>query len=125
MQNFKQNITSLPTYNDGKFRLFEIKQTEKNGTYPQEYLHDTGTEVWFEELSISDRLRFEADEREKKITCKLRIPQMKEIDSLCVVKIDNKYHKVFNAYHFTNKDGFKQSDLTLEEYPRVKLESEL
>ena len=37
---YKQNITNLPTYNDGKFRLFEIKQTKT--TYPVEYLHDTG-----------------------------------------------------------------------------------
>ena len=120
---YKQNITNLPKYNDGKFRLFEIKQTDS--TYPVEYLHDTRMEIWFEELSISDRLRFETEERKKKITYKLRIPQIKEINSLCVVKIGNEYHKVFNAYHFTNKDGFKQADLTLEEYPRVKLEEEL
>ncbi len=123
MLYYKQNITSLPTYNDGKFRLFEIKQTKD--TYPIEYLHDTEKEIWFEELSISDKLRFEAEERSKKITCKLRIPQTKQINSLCVIKIGDEYHKVFNAYHFTNKDGYKQTDLTLEEYPRVKLEEEI
>lgn len=123
MPYYKQNITSLPTYNDGFFRLFEIKQTED--TYPIDYLHDTGYDVWFEELSISDRLKFEAEERKKKITYKLRIPQTKEINSLCVVKIGKEYHKVFNAYHFTNKDGIKQTDLTLEEYPRVKLEEDI
>ena len=123
MLYYKQNITNLPTYNDGKFRLFEIKQTKD--TYPVEYLHDTGKDIWFEELSISDRLKFEAEEREKKITYKLRIPQIKQINSLCVVRIGNEYHKVFNAYHFANKDGYKQTDLTLEEYPRVKLEEEI
>ncbi len=123
MLTYKQNITSLPVYNDGHFRLFEIKQT--NNTYPIEYLHDTGKDIWFEELSISDRLRFDAEEREKKITYKLRIPQIKEINSLCVAKIGDRHHKVFNAYHFTNKDGYKQTDLTLEEYPRVKLEEEV
>lgn len=123
MLTCKQNITNLPTYNDGKFRLFEIKQTDD--TYPVEYLHNTGKDIWFEELSISDKLKFEAEERKKKITYKLRIPQIKSIDSLCVVKIGDEYHKVFNAYHFTNKDGFKQTDLTLEEYPRVKLEEEI
>ena len=123
MLNYKQNITSLPTYNDGKFRLFEIKQTKD--TYSVEYLYDTGCDIWFEELSISDKLRFDTEERKKKITHKLRIPQTKEINSLCVVKIGDEYHKVFNAYHFTNKDGFKQTDLTLEEYPRVKLEGEI
>ena len=123
MLSYKQSITNLPTYNDGKFRLFEIKQTED--TYPVEYLHDTGYDIWFEELSISDRLKFEAEERKKKITYKLRIPQTKQINSLCVVKIGDEYHKVYNAYHFTNKDGIKQTDLTLEEYPRVKLEGDI
>ena len=123
MLTYKQNITNLPTYNDGKFRLFEIKQTPT--TFPVEYLHDTGKDIWFEKLSISDRLRFDAENRKKNITYKLRIPQIKEIDSLCVLRIGDKYHKVFNAYHFTNKDGFKQTDLTLEDYPRVKLEEEL
>lgn len=123
MLYYKQNITSLPTYNDGKFRLFEIKQTDE--TYSVEYLHDTGDDIWFEELSISDRLRFDAEQRKKTITYKLRIPQIKQINSLCVVKIGNEYHKVFNAYHFTNKDGYKQTDLTLEEYPRVKLEGDI
>ena len=121
---YKQNITNLPVYNDGFFKLFEIKQT--NDKFAVEYLHDVGKpDIWFEELSISDKLRFEAEEREKKITYKLRIQQMKEINSLCVLKIGDEYHKVFNAYHFTNKDGFKQTDLTLEKYPRVKLEEDL
>lgn len=124
MLTYKQSITSLPAYNDGCFKLFEIKQTDDK--FAIGYLHDTGKpDIWFEELSISDRLKFDAEERKKKITYKLRIPQMKEINSLCVVKIGDKYHKVFNAYHFTNKDGFKQTDLTLEEYPRVKLEENL
>ena len=123
MLTYKQNITSLPMYNDGKFRLFEIKQTDT--TYPIEYLLSTGQEIWFEELSISDKLKFDAEERKKKITYKLRIPQIKEIGSLHVVKIGDSYHKVFNAYHFTNKDGYKQTDLTLELYPRVKLEDDV
>lgn len=123
MLTYKQNITSLPTYNDGKLKLFAIKQTQD--TYPVEYLKNMKKEVWFEELSISDKLRFESEERKRKLSLKIRIPQIKEITSLNVVKIGNEYHKVFNAYHFTNNDGFKQTDLTLEEYPRVKLEEDL
>ena len=132
---FKPDITNLPTYNDGYFKLYQIKQREKECTaYPIEYLvefedsKNTGinyNEIWFEELSLTDRLKFDAEERKKKITYKIRIPQLKEIDSLCVVEIDGKYHKVFNAYHFTNKDGFKQSDITLEEYPRAKFEKDV
>lgn len=124
MLNYKQSITSLPVYNDGFFKLFAIKQT--NDTYKIEYLKDMEKpDIWFEELSITDKLKFEAEERNKKITHKIRIPQMKEIDSLCVIKINDKYYKVFNSYHFTNKDGFKQTDLTLEEYPRIKLEEDI
>lgn len=132
---FKPDITNLPTYNDGYLKLYQIKQKEKEGTaYPIEYLvefedsKNTGinyNEIWFEELSLTDRLKFDAEERKKKITYKIRIPQLKEIDSLCVVEINGKYHKVFNAYHFTNKDGFKQSDITLEEYPRAKFEKDV
>lgn len=123
MLTYKQSITNLPTYNDGVFKLFQIKQTEE--TYPLEYIKDTGEEIWFEELSISDKIKFEAEERKKNITYKLRIPQRKDITSLNVVKINDTYHKVFNAYHFTNSDGYKQTDLTLELYPRVKLEEEI
>lgn len=123
MPIYKQNIVKIPVYNDGKFRLFEIKQTKDS--YPIEYLKDTKKDIWFEELSISDRLKFEAEDRKKKITYKLRIPQTKQITSLHAVKIGNEYHKIYNAYHFTNKDGFKQTDLTLELYPRVTLEVDL
>lgn len=123
MLHYKQSITNLPTYNDGRFRLFVIKQT--NDDYPLEYLEDTGKDIWFEELSISDRLRFEAEEKKKKITYKIRISQTKQINSLCVVKIGDEYHKVFNVYHFSNNDGIKQSDLTLEEYPNPKMEADL
>lgn len=123
MKNYERTITPIPVYNDGCLKLFEIKQTKT--TYPIEYLHSTGKEIWFEELSISDKLKFEAEERKKNITYKLRIPQIKEIGSLHVIKIGDSYHKVFNAYHFTNKDGYKQTDLTLELYPRVKLEDDV
>lgn len=120
MLTYKRNITNLPMYNDGIIRVFQICQTDE--VYPLEYLKDTEKEFWFEELSISDKLKFDAEEREKKITFKIRIEQNKDISSLNVVKIGDKYHKIFNAYHFTNKNGFKQTDLTLEEYPIVRLE---
>ena len=68
MKNYERTITNIPIYNDGCFRLFEIKQTDT--TYPIEYLHSTGQEIWFEELSISDKLKFDAEERKKKITYK-------------------------------------------------------
>lgn len=119
--NYKGNITSIPTYNDGKFKLYEIKQIDS--TYPDEYIKEISNKsMWFKELSISDKLRFEAEQREKTLTMKIRIPQTKEITSMNVLKIGKEYHKVYNAYHFTNSEGFKETDLTLEEYPNAKLE---
>lgn len=119
--HYKENITSIPTYNDGKFKLYEIKQIDS--TYPDEYIKEVPNKsMWFKELSISDKLRFEAEQREKVLTMKIRIPQTKEITSMNVLKIGREYHKVFNAYHFTNNEGFKETDLTLEAYPNAKLE---
>ena len=119
--HYKENITSIPTYNDGKFKLYEIKQ--KDSTYPDEYIKEISNKpMWFKELSISDRLKFESEQREKNLTMKIRIPQTKEITSMNVLKIGKEYHKVFNAYHFKNDEGFKETDLTLEAYPNAKLE---
>lgn len=124
MMNYKENIlskTNLPTYNDGKFELFEIKQ--KDSTYPDEYIKKVPNKsMWFKELSISDKLRFDAEQRDKQLTMKIRIPETKEITSMNVLKIGNKYHKVYNTYHFTNSEGYRETDLTLEDYPNVKLE---
>lgn len=119
--HYKENITSIPTYNDGKFKLYEIKQ--KDSTYPDEYIKEISNKpMWFKELSISDRLKFESEQREKNLTMKIRIPQTKQITPMNVLKIGKEYHKVFNAYHFTNNEGFKETDLTLEAYPNAKLE---
>lgn len=123
MLNYKSNITEIPTYLDGYFLLFKICQT--NSTNPKEYLHPTKIKIWFEELSITDKLKLELDTRNKKSSQKIRISQTKEIDSLCVLKIGNNYYKVYNVYHFKNKDGFLQSDILLEEYYNPLLESDL
>jgi hypothetical protein len=123
MPDFKQSITKLPVYLDGKFKLFDIKQTA--GHLPREYLSDTSKEMYYEELSLTDRLKFKANQRKIDLTLKIRIPQTREISSLNVLKIGDKYHKVFNAYHFINQDGFPQTDLTLENYPNVLLEENL
>ena len=52
---YKENITSIPTYNDGCFELYEIKQ--KDTTYPEEYIKRvTRKPIWFKELSISNNI---------------------------------------------------------------------
>ena len=121
---YKENITSLPVYNDGCFKLFEIKQTDE--TYPNEYIKKvTDKPICFKELSISDKLRFEAEQRDINLTIKIRIPQIKQITSMNVLKIGEEYHKVYNAYHFVNNEGYKETDLTLQKYPNARLESDI
>lgn len=119
MRKFKESISKIPVYNDGKFNLFVIKQTETD--FPIEYIIDLNNYMFFREISISDKLKFESDKRKVNLTLKIRIPQNKEINSLNVVKINEKYHKVYNAYHFINEDGYPETDLTLISYdnPRI------
>lgn len=114
MRNYKSSITTLPTYLDGYFELFEIKTGDD--VLPVDYLLETGLLFAFEFRSIGDRIRFEADAREIELTHKIRMDQTKMITSLHVLKIGEEFHKVFNTYHFTNKDGYKQTDITLQKY---------
>lgn len=125
MTNYKGTITSIPTYDDGKFEIYEICQTDE--IYPQEYLKKVYDKaMWYQELSISDSLKFDIEQREKKITRKIRIPQTKQISSMNVLKIENEFLKIYNSYHFVDsKDGFKKTDITLEEYPNPVFEEEI
>jgi hypothetical protein len=121
MLNYKQNITEIPNYLDGYLELFQINQDDQSDC-PLEYLTNLNEKIFFEEISISDKLKYELNSRNQNIYIKVRIPQYKKIGSLNAVKINKKFYKVFNAYHFVNKDGYLQSDLTLEEYPNPKFE---
>lgn len=120
MLNFKLNITSIPVYNDGAFKLFKIVQDDK--AFPFERIKQLYSDNFFyEELSLTDDIAFENDKRDRKIKYKIRIAQDKDITSENVLKIDNEYYQVFNIYHFKNKDGYLQSDITLQEYPSPKI----
>lgn len=119
MLNYKQNITNIPNYLDGFFQLYKINQSDNQ--FPEEYLTNLNIEIWFESISITDKLKYDLSQRNQNIYIKIRIAQVKEIGSLNVVKIGDTFYKVYNAYHFTNKDGYPQSDLTLEEYPNPKV----
>lgn len=117
MRNVKDIIfkSNIPTYNDGVLYLYQISQDDTK-KYASEKLVNLDQKIYFEELSVTDKLKFEAEERKVYIAAKIRIPQTKEIDSLSVIKIGNSFFNVYNAYHFTNKDGYKQTDLTLTKY---------
>lgn len=115
MLHYRLNITNLPNYNDGSFLLFKI--IPSNETFPCEKIERVQEdEFFFEELSLSDSILFENEKRTKKIKRKIRISQDRDISSRNVLFIDDEYYKVFNIYHFKNKDGIPQSDITLEEY---------
>lgn len=120
MRNFKLNITTIPTYLDGVFELFAITQNE-DSRYPQENIISLNKSMNYKSISITDKLKYELGQRSENEFMKIRIPQIKEIGSLNVLKIENNFFKVYNAYHFINSDGFLETDLTLEFYPNAKV----
>ena len=85
------------------------------------YLLDTGIEVCYEELSVSDKLRSSLEGNCIDITTKIRIPYIskKYIDSNSVVEINEKIHKVYNVYCFTDNNGFKKLDITLTNWEDI------
>lgn len=119
MHNYKPNITNIPNYCDGFFQLYKINQSDNQ--FPEEYLTNLNAEIWFEMISITDKLKYDLNQRGQDIYTKIRIAQVKTIGSLNAVKIGDTFYKVYNAYHFVNKDGYPQTDLTLEEYPNAKV----
>lgn len=120
MSHFSLNITSIPVYNDGSFFLFEISHTDDS--FPVEKIKQLYDKPFFyQELSLTDNIVFENDKRDKKIVLKIRVPQDRDITSKNVLKINDEYYQVFNVYHFKNKDGYLQSDITLQEYPNPEV----
>lgn len=108
-----------PKYTDGMLRIYRTRNDDSND-YPETYLEDIGMKLWYRELSIYDRVRQEFEQNNKEITLKLRIPRFKGIDSKCVCIIEGLQHRVQNAAHVVDKNGFLETELTL-----IRPESEL
>lgn len=102
----------LPEYTDGLLRIYRIRNDETKD-FPEEYLEDMKMEVWFREISVFDKVKYEFDQGGKEVTMKLRIPQFKGIDSRCVCLIDGRQHLVYNATNVKDKYGFPETELTL------------
>lgn len=102
----------LPEYTDGLLRIYRIRNDESKD-FPEEYLEDMKMEVWFREISVFDKVKYEFDQGGKEVTMKLRIPQFKGIDSRCVCLIDGRQHLVYNATNVKDKYGFPETELTL------------
>ena len=105
-------MIEIPEYVDGCFHLFRIKNDESKD-YPEEYLEDTKMDIWFREISVFDKTKYEFEQGGKEVTMKIRIMQYKGIDSKCVCLIDGRQHLVYNAAHVKDKYGFPETELTL------------
>lgn len=102
----------VPEYTDGYFELCKIEEDTTND-FPVDIVEKTNMQIWFRELSVFDRIKYEFKQANKEITMKLRIPRYKEIDSKCACIIDGKIHLVYNASHVISKEGFPETELTL------------
>ena len=106
------SMIRMPEYTDGYFELCEISEVKEND-YPVEIIKKTGMKIWYREISVFDRMRYEFEQGNKEITMKIRIPRYKGIDSKCVCLIDDVPHLVYNAAHIESKEGFQETELTL------------
>ena len=102
----------IPEYTSGCFRLHRIEQI-KVDDYPKEVLADTGFDIWYREISVFDKTRYQLEQGGKEVTMKIRIPQFKEIDSKCICEIEGTRHLVYNAAHVVDKNGNRETELTL------------
>ncbi len=105
-------MIELPEYTDGCMRLYRIRE-DTSKDYPEKYLEDTKLDIWFREISVYDKVRYEFDQGGKEITMKIRIPRYKGIDSKCICLIDGEHHLVYNATHVKDKYGFPETELSL------------
>lgn len=101
-----------PEYTDGYLEICRIRN-RTDTDYPEEYLQKTGIKVWFREIAVYDRVRFELEQGGKEITMKVRIPRYKGIDSKCTCIIEGRQHQVYNAAHVVDKNGIAETELTL------------
>lgn len=105
-------MKELPSYTDGRFALYR-KWTDEIHDFPMEYLINQNMIIWYSEISVFDRVKYEMQQAGIEVTMKIRIPRYKKIDSKCVCIIDGIQHEVYNAAHIINKNGFPETELTL------------
>ena len=104
--------TELPEYVDGNFKLYDII-TEKINDFPVEKIKSCDMAVCYNEISIFDHTRHDFHQAGIDVTKKIRIPRYDKITSDCVCIIDGVQHRVYNATGIVNKNGFKETEITL------------
>lgn len=113
----------MPEYTDGYFELFRIKEDEESD-FPTEKIKNMYMKIWYNEISVFDHMRYALNQSGIEVTMKIRIPVYRGIDSKCICKIDGINHQIYNATHITNKDGFKETEITLKK-PEKEYEVEV
>lgn len=105
-------MTNLPEYTDGCFELYRVS-TDETRDFPKDILADQDMRICYREVAVFDRIRYELGQGSIEVTMKIQIPRYKDIDSKCICMIDGVMHQVYNAAHITDKNGFKETELTL------------
>ena len=85
----------------------------KSKVFTDLYSKDTYMDIWYREISVFDRTKYEFEQGGKEVTMKICIPRFKGVDSRCVCLIDGRQHLVYNAAHVKDKYGFPETELTL------------
>lgn len=116
-----QMYKAPPEYTDGKMELFFI-QEEKLDDFPLEKIKKADMNpIWFREISLFDTKRAELNASGINVTIKIRIPKYKGINSKCVCLINGEQHEVYNVAQVVNKEGFPETEITLQT-PKVRRE---
>lgn len=108
----RKRMDRVPSYCDGYLDLYRVEE-DTSTDFPRMQLVDQKMQIYFHEISVYDRLRFELGQGGKQVTMKIRIPECRSIDSNCYCKIDGIFHQVYNAAHVMTDGMFPETELTL------------
>ena len=113
----KRVKNSVPDYCDGYLEIYDIIDKTVNN-YPMTVIQKRKNgKVWYRTASIYDHTRLEFESRDIQIVAKLRIPYWDDISSKCVVTMNGnpKQYRIYNNAKVTSKQGYTESELTLQE----------
>lgn len=110
------NKKKQPLFKDGKVFVVINNPTSDDNANEIDSFDENGKYYFYKSLGITDQARFNAAQHDKKIDFKLRVRQDMSIQEEMYMKINDKIYRVIGAFHFTNDDGYKLSDITLMKY---------
>lgn len=113
----KRVKNSVPDYCDGYLEIYDIIDKTVNN-YPMTVIQKRKNgKVWFRTSSLYDHTRLDFESRDIQVVAKLRIPYWESINSMCVVTVngESKQYRIYNNARVTSKQGYTESELTLQE----------